>query len=346
MLLSRNNYLVLIVLFLFSITAWSANPDSSEFLPDSWQDNLRFAIDLSGRAIYNNESEEFAHAEFLGFDLHKVFSGDQGDIGTLVLQGYLTRINNLQSRPFFFDDKNDWEFVYRIFNFNYALLPRDHLNVRVGHFEIPFGLEHTINTNGTLRDYTHGRNLGVKADWGVALNGNLPEFEYEVSISRGSGNNWETRGDPSVIAGRIGTHRNNNKVFGVSLMTGEVYSPASPTFVVDRERYGVDFQSYFGVWGLLAEFSLGEDDGQDIRNGLVELNFSSQDNAILVYGQLVRFATKTIDGQWNRALAAKLGTKWDINRYWDLSAQLTVDVDTFAGAPESEVLAIQARYRF
>ncbi len=58
--------------------------------------------------------------------------------------------------------------------------------VRIGHFEIPYGIEHAINTNGTLRNYRHSANLGIKADWGLAINGETTSFEYEVSASRGS----------------------------------------------------------------------------------------------------------------------------------------------------------------
>ena len=338
-------FILISVLGVWSSTSWAAL-DSSKLLPEGWHDNLRFAVDLSARGIYNNESDEFGHAEFIGFDLHKVFTGDTRDVGTLILQGYLTRINNLPDHPHYFDDKNDWEFVYRIFNFNYNLLPRGYMNIRVGHFEVPYGIEHTINTNGTLRDYTSGRNLGVKADWGSTINGNLPRFEYEIAVSRGSGNNWETRGDPYIYAGRIGTHRDNNFVVGLSVMSGDVYDPSSPTYVIDRDRYGLDFQWYTGSWGVFGEYSIGDDESLDISNGLFEINRRSQDGGLLIYSQLIRFATETPAGGWNRALSVNLGAKWDLNRYWDLSAQLAVDIDTYSNAPESEVLAVQARYRF
>ena len=31
------------------------------------------------------------------------------------------------------------------------------------------------------------QNLGMKKDWGVSLNGQMPTFDYEVSLTRGSG---------------------------------------------------------------------------------------------------------------------------------------------------------------
>ena len=321
-------------------------PASRSLLPEAMQDNLRFAVDISARGMHFSESDEFAHVEALGFDLHKVFASESGDVGTLVLQGYLTRINNLERHPPFFDDDNDWEFVYRIFNFNYKVLNRDRLNLRIGHFEIPFGLEHSINTNGTLRDYIHGPNIGVKADWGVTLNGSLPLFEYEVSASRGSGNEWETKGDPYIYAGRIGTHNNHNFIVGLSVMDGEVFSAAAPDNTVERDRLGVDVRWYIGGFGLFAEHSFGEDEGEDVRSSLVEFNATADDGLWMAYLQFVHRTKDTYQSYQQRSSALKLGGKWDLNKRWDVSAQLTHDLKTTQGAPESNVFAAQIRYRF
>ena len=320
--------------------------DSRVMLPDFMQDNLRFSVDLSARGIYDSEADTFSHIEAVGFDMHKVFSGLRGDIGTLLLQGYLTRINNLESHPPFFDDDNDWEFVFRIFNFNYKVLPQDRLNFRIGHFEIPFGLEHVINTNGTLRDYLHGQNLGVKADWGISVNGSLPLIEYEISASRGSGNAWESRGDPYVFAGRVGTHNNRNIVVGVSAMEGDVYSRSSPGEVVDRNRVGLDLRWYLGRYGVFAEHSIGEDEGSDVKSSLVELNFTNSDAAWLSYVQYITVSRDTASGHQNRNTALKAGIKWDWSRRWDVSAQVSHDINKSGGAPESNIFAAQIRYRF
>lgn len=320
-------------------------PDSKDMLPDALQNNLRFAVDLSARGIYNTETNQFSHVEALGFDMHKVFSTRSGDIGTLLLQGYLTRINNLQSHPPFFDDDDDWEFVYRIFNFNYKVLPRDALNLRVGHFEIPFGLEQVINTNGTLRDYTHAPNIGLKSDWGVSVNGSLPLVEYEISASRGTGNKWSTKGDPYIYAGRIGTHNNRNFIVGLSAMTGDVYSPTALNSVVERDRLGIDAQWYIGKFGILVEHSFGEDAGEEVKSSLLEFNLNSADALWLAYLQYVDISRDTATGN-NKNSALKIGAKWDLTKRWDLSAQLSHDLERPSASLESNIFAAQIRYRF
>ncbi len=335
-----------LVLLLLATTVAQADIRSRDLLPSAWAENLRFAIDLSARPIYETKSDEFSHIEFIGFDLHKVFSGAKGDRGTLLLQGYLTRLNNRRMRPAFFDDKNDWEFVYRIFNYNHVLLPRGRLNLRVGHFEIPFGLEQPINTNGTLRDYMHGRNLGVKADWGATVNGEFPNFEYELAWSRGSGNEWENKGHPGVWSGRLGSTRENSVVAGISVFDGEVYVENQPDFTIERQRIGVDLQWYFQRYALMGELAYGEDENRKVVNGLLEFDVNAKDGAWLAYLQLLRFSVDTDLYGWEHNLKSNLGVRYEPTNRWTLSAQWSRDLRAQQGVAKTNVIAGQLRYRF
>ena len=318
-------------------------PDSRSLLPAQWSQNLRFAIDLSSRSLYSSATDDWYRVDFIGTDLHKVFSGDSGDIGTLTLQGYFTHIPEEEIRPGFFN--GTWTYVYRILNFNYSLLPRGRMNLKIGHFEIPMGLEHSINTNGTLRDYTHGRNIGVKADWGASLNGILGGAEYEVSVTRGSGNSWETDGDPYIVAGRIATPSYGNLVWGVSAMSGDVYVHNSDGQTIERQRVGVDAQWYANQYGLLGEISVGERDGESTGTALVELTRTANAGNWMAYAQWVYSTLDPDDRPREDASTVHLGAKWDFAR-WDLSMQLSHDLDSFAGNTERNVYVAQARYRF
>ena len=318
-------------------------PDSRTWLPASWNENLRFAIDLSTRQLYSSATESWHQVDFIGTDLHKVFTGKSGDIGTLTLQGYFTRIEDEEIRPGAFD--SEWTYVYRIFNYNHSLLPRGRMNFKIGHFEIPVGLEHTVDTNGTLRDYTHGRNIGVKADWGVSLNGILDGAEYEVSLTRGSGNSWETNGDPYIAAARIGTPSYRNLVLGVSAMTGDIYIHNSDGQTVERQRVGVDLQWFLMQYGIFGELSIGEEDGQNISTGLIELNRTANSGAWMAYAQYVYSTLDPVDRPREDASTVHVGAKWDLTR-WDLSLQLSRDLDSYDGISEKNVYVAQARFRF
>ncbi len=318
-------------------------PDSRSLLPAGWSENLRFAIDLSSRQLYSTGTDDWHRVDFIGTDLHKVFTGESGDIGTLTVQGYFTHIEDEEIRPGFANGR--WTYVYRIFNYNHALLPRGRMNLKIGHFEIPMGLEHSINTNGTLRDYTHGRNIGVKADWGVSLNGVLEGAEYEVSITRGSGNNWEPEGDPYIVAGRIATPSHRNLVWGVSAMSGDVFVQNSGGQTVERQRVGVDLQWHVNQYGLFGEISVGDRNGEGTSTGLIELNRTANSGLWMAYAQLI-YSTLDPDARPEEdASTVLVGAKWDLAR-WDFSLQLSHDLDSFDGNSERNLYVAQARYRF
>ncbi|MEE8058223.1 MAG: hypothetical protein V3T17_10365 [Pseudomonadales bacterium] len=303
----------------------------------NFADNLRYSIDASSRPIYFSHRDELGFQHALGLDLHKVFSGERGDISTLLVQGYLTRIDNLPQRPSFFDD-DDTEFVYRIFNINYTGFKGKLPNVKVGHFEIPFGLEHIINTNGTLRDYNNGRKLGLKADWGVTLNKELPTLEYEVSASSGGGQKFDSQDGSYVYAARLGTLRNQDQVYGVSLYKAEVGG-------VKRQYLGLDAQWYCGLQGFFAEISGGDNDSIEVVNTLLEWNIRNRSEAYLTYLQLLGFAQK-IDGDWQDNVAAVVGLRYVPEAHWSFSGQLKRDVSVFDGAFRETTASLQIRYRW
>ena len=339
-------YFILCTVFLTSGFAQAQIPGSRNLFPEIFQSNLRFAVDSSERGIYHTESDEYSRVEALGFDMHKVISNEAGDVGTLLLQGYLTHIDNLSPHPPFFDKNTDTEFVFRIFNFNYKLLPRDQLNIRIGHFEIPFGLEQVINTNGTLRDYIHGPNIGVKADWGISANGSLAMFEYEVAATRGSGNSWKNKGDPYLYSGRIGTYSSNNIAVGLSFLSGEVNPEGLVINPKKRDRVGIDLQWYINSFALLAEYSLGETGGVDTQSSLLEINTTGTNESWLTFLQWINLVTDRVNGSKSRSSVLKLGNMWDISSRWDISAQFSHDLEKDTGLLRTNVFAAQVRYRF
>jgi len=305
---------------------------------------MRLTIDLSSRMSVNTDSGDVSAAQFMGVDMHKVFSGKKGDWGTAVVQGYVTRIDNQKKHPGFFEGPDDWELVYRIVNFNYTALARGRFNIRVGHFEIPYGLEHLINTNGTLRDYMHGRNMGVKGDWGVGVNGDFDKLGYEVALSRGSGNAYFSTGNPYILAGRVGTPRDQRVVTGFSYMVGDIARPGTPRLVLHRTRFGPDIQVHRGPWSVLGEASYGRDAGTGVFNGLVELDWHTPRESWLIYTQ-TRFFNQVIATRWDDAGSALVGVRFAPGGHWAFSAQIGQELTAFGAAARGGVGSIQIRYR-
>ena len=315
-------------------------------IPLDWMgdaaDNLRFSVDLAGRMQYSSGTKQWSTSQFYGFDLYKVFSDDRGDLATLILQGFATRIDNVQPPPFFFDSPTDWEFIYRMFNLNVKLDPRGALNVKVGHFEMPFGLEALLDTNGTLRQFGTMRNLGVKADWGVTLNGVTQGVEYEVGLGRGSGNEWHADGSPFQVSGRVGTIREADSWVGISGFAGDLWRPGGVQ--VRRRRIGIDGGFHHGPWSVMGEVSGGSNDGNAAINGLAELDWHAPDDEWLLYGQLQAWTEH--DGGWNDNIIGVLGLEWAMDKHIVLSLQFMQNLTVAGSGPRASIVQFQTRYRF
>jgi hypothetical protein len=297
-------------------------------------ENWRVTLDLSGGLSVNGRGD-LVFERAVGIDAHKVISGRGGDWGTLVMQGYVMGVNPIRGD----NGPADTMFMYKIFNLNVSRFSRGLFNVRVGHFEVPFGLEHVVNTNGTLRDFMHGSNLGMKADWGAGVNGSWQSGEYEVTWSRGTGNAPFAESTSNVVAGRIGTPSDGNVVVGGSFYSG-----------LDRRRVGADVMWYRGLYGVLGETAIGSDlgpggaDWRGVVNSLLELNRTTEDNRVLTYFQ-TRVSSHDGGGSWTTGVAGALGLRVAVDTHWSFDTEYSAGLRP-SGSARGRVLRSQARYRF
>ena len=242
--------------------------------------NFRHTVDLSVRTVKAGDNDPMQLA-FVGLDLHRVISSSSEDRATLTLQPYVAFVRNgpsgwdspPQKHPMF-DGSNDWSMQWRNFNANIKILQDGSLNIRLGHIEVPFGIEYPIDTNGRALDYAHGANfVGIKADWGVSLNGIKNGYEYEVALLRGSGNGYASesvdREAPYFISGRIGATRNADFGFGLSSLTGRLLTPSRE--IVQRSRIALDSQYYYRNLGFLGEISVGRGYGGPLYLSLIHI---------------------------------------------------------------------------
>jgi len=304
--------------------------------------NTRFALDMSYRGTLPSTTGKATTVGAVGFDLHHVFSGETRDFGTLVAQGYLLRHDGAKMRPGFIEHEDDWDWTWRILSFNLTALSQGEFNIEAGHLELPFGLEQIFDTNGTIRDFRLGQNLGVKADWGAGINGVLRDVDYRVTVTRGSGVEYHRTGDPYAICGRVATPSSNRFSVGLSGFGGKVGMPGAQ---VDRTRAAVDAKYDVNAFTYLGELSSGEDDGDDRTQLLLEIDWSNFDETLLIYLQDISLWNEigaTTD-TYNR-LGVGFRYRPDIN--WDFSAEVRQDIEQFDGAERVFAVVAQVRYRF
>lgn len=309
-------------------------------------DNLRFEVDLSIRGQYNIRSNHLSNVNVMGFDLHKVFTHKNGgDIATLVAQGYLTKLVNAEKPAPFYKNKDDLKFICRICNINFSVLDKGQLNLRIGHFEIPFGLEYNIDTNGTFRQYNNGRDIGGKLDWGLTANGQFSWGSYEVAASRGSGVDWTSDYHTYILSGRVEKNFNYASFFGFSAFHGHVKKPRSLTYI-NRTRFGVDASTQLGPMTWLAELSGGKDNNADIINALVEVNIQNNTESLLAYFQVRTGSRRAEHQDWDSMVQTNLGLRYTPDRNWTVSGQWTHDIETYKAAKKADTLGTQLRLRF
>ena len=307
---------------------------------DVWLSNLRWAVDLSTRHVNSLRGENSSWQHVIGLDLHKVFQNEHGDIGTLLFQPYLVRLSNVKNPPFYFADGDDWELTWRMTNFNYTQLAQGKFNIRVGHFEVPFGLEQNIDTNGTLRQSTFS-NRGLKADWGASINGALENSEYEIAITRGSGMEYSASHDPYLISSRLGSPSNKNFVAGLSGFYGEILNANGTT---KQKLLGVDIAYYVYQWELLLETTGGETNDNAAMHFLTELSWRSPIENLHLYSQLRQNFNKPTNN-WDDSTRITFGADYSVNNLINIGAELNHDINVMNNVSRQTNFLLQFRLR-
>ena len=317
-----------------------ANTAQAEFLGE----NSRVSIDISSRVSSNLDTQDHAFMHVLGIDIHKVFSSETGDIGTLILQPYIVKLNNVKKPHFIFDDGNDTKLTWRIANFNYTALNQGKFNIRLGHFEVPFGLEYQLDTNGTLHQLTTEQR-GIKTDWGLSLNGIMPSFEYEVALTQGSGAEISNNSDSHLFSGRIGTLSTKNIVTGFSWLSGDILAANG---VIEQKKVALDLSYYYYQWRFMAESSIGKRAGNNTANGFAEVMWRTPKENLSVYTQL-RYQRAEIDHNVSSESSSTsnwvAGVQWMSDHGFDVSAQYKHKLKEAKNQSIEPILSVQLRYR-
>lgn len=194
----------------------------------------------------------------LGFEDYRRFSNADGD--------FLT--TDLQARLAFYATRRSDVWGIEIHNAYAAYRVAYGHRLRLGHFDVPFGLEPVVDTHGTLLETLAMASTGFKQDWGIGLKGGLAALDYEVAAQIGSGMTIRRRAGSYLLAGRLGTPSNGNISGGASLLYGRVLeSMGMETFpanhlmseaAVPKRLAGLDGQYLYGPVLLKGEVIYGE----------------------------------------------------------------------------------------
>lgn len=259
----------------------------------SWLgDNFGFRKELMSEFATSEHGRAYSR-QSAGFELLKKFSTETRTFGSVNLQGRLVR------RDRYVPVMNDMEGMHRegwFFEHHnvYADIYNDPLNLRVGRFYVPFGLNVQTDTHGTLLQLSNERNFGFERDWYAGLYGTLGEhLAYDAHYLVGSGYDLKYRGQSGLGVGRL--NLGNKYSFehglegGFSVAAGERLAPG-PT---KTTRYGLDGRYRQAVpTGLMtwtSELSGGQDASDDVLTQLYQSEYLHRSRRWGLAGQYRRF---------------------------------------------------------
>lgn len=294
-------------------------------------ENLRWAFDIAGRIDVDSETGDLSHLEFFGVDIHKVVSTERRDLGTLLVQLYGK------------GKDNDWKYTTRLLYFNYFASGGGGFNIRLGHILVPYGLNLPSRTPGTLRQFIAPKTIGFKADWGASINGVLPEWNYEIALTRGSGVDYKSRDGPFLVAARVGTTFDRPLILGLSALYGKILEGHRS---VPRSRVGVDLRWRGGPIDVLGEFSYGKNERETKEiEAFVELMWVTPAETIMVYAQGRAFVNDA-DENWKGTYYFTVGSRLHVFGHVWLSADYWQGLTAQSRKKRPDRFRAQLRYRF
>jgi len=146
---------------------------------------------------------------------------------------------------------------------------RQRSQLRIGHFNIPFGMNPVMEPRGIFRMPLEALDLGYKKDWGISWQRESGEHDLEVGGFLASGGDLHWRRGSFLFAGRMGTPTYRDFEYGFSLLIAD--SPPTmgdvrmADMMVRRVRAGLDAIYLYGTHTILkSELAAGTDDGRSV----------------------------------------------------------------------------------
>ena len=326
------------------------------------KDSYIFYKELYSSSRYSSELGQAEGRNSVGFILFGTFSGPEGQIGDM----------NLQFRTAYYNDQFDHgekmkrEYTEHLDDYEVELhnaylrlraLP-PMLNVRVGHFYVPYGIQPWIDTHGTLLQSPTMEFIGMERDWGIAIDGQNEKLEYQLGLTRGSGMEYFNGNSNFALAGKLSTPRigeHLNDWLGISFLVGKIFDPTGVERLralrmdmdeeefdgnsIKRWRTGIDGQRIVGPARLRFEISGGQDENKEnILGEFFEAKYAlGKENRWSTY---LQFQNVTQD--FNRSLsdsdtAARLGLTYSFSANYNIQLVASRDLNTTFGKEDTWV---------
>ncbi len=315
---------------------------------------------LSGRYSFDLGKVEGRNSG--GFILFGTFSGPDGQIGDMNVQFraayYNDQFDHGQKMNREYTDKsNDFKAELHNAYLRLRALP-PMLNVRVGHFYVPYGIQPWIDTHGTLLQSPAMEFIGLDRDWGVAIEGQNDLLEYQIGLTRGSGMEYFERDNNFALAGKLSTPRigqHLNDWLGVSFLTGRIFDPMgverlrswdmdekAEDFsgnIIQRWRTGIDGQKEFGPARIRFEISGGRDaKKEDVLGEFLEFKYAlGKSSRWSTYAQVENLTQALNRPSRGSDTTVRWGLTYSFSANYNLQFVVSRDLNTIFGKEDTWV---------
>ena len=152
--------------------------------------------------------------------------------------------------------------------------PASGFRVRLGHFDIPFGLNPIAEPRGVPLLPLTVFDLGFKKDWGLSVQGEWQGFGYEAAATIGMGDELRRRRGRYLWSVRIGIPTYTDIQYGVAFLYGVIPRSSLSRELKTSWRMSVDavylYHEPFTV--VRGELAFGADDRTPVGGFLLRLN--------------------------------------------------------------------------
>ncbi len=313
-------------------------PQSSEAGKGIFYKEVNLISGYSDQDKWTGKRGEFLKNS-IGFEYYRKFADDYGDFLTADLQARIS-----------YDSLDNSDEAWAIEIHNAWLEYKIGLGKKliIGHFDPSFGLEPLLDTHGTLFQTLAMKNIGFKKDWGIGLRGILGDYDYEVAAQLGSGMSIRSRDGSHLISGRIGSPKNQEFQYGLSLMYGrtlqhsEAQTYPLPALLsnetVLKKRAGLDAQYLTGSFDLKGEVAYGQNNDEEVIGFLPQVEYTlpnNQDWKLILQGN---YWTNDISSGASDDLTLGLGASYKISSSMDVRLGYFHDLERASGDEDKQVL--------
>lgn len=184
------------------------------------------------------------------------------------------------------DSKIRLKLVIHDFWFRFEPRGLKRTTLRVGHFDIPYGINPILSPRGGMFVMPPEINdIGLKKDWGIVWKGPVGSYDYELALTTGTGlglhdPNWFDKQYPGsyIVSARVGAPTYWDFQYGLSALYGKIPRLMADNRLDERaiERWRINADFFYKLKAhtvFMSQIGFGQNDLDTGRSNTLAAHF-------------------------------------------------------------------------